>query len=107
MKNGYFQLVSDERGFGLLIKAPVDGGERVRIAEVTDYLNKRNMGCDLSTLKSAIMLNKDTVLHLGTMPCPEVNMTYNSCSHLQIYKIISKVSLSCPIYFRGHAKRVR
>ncbi len=77
MKNGYFQLVSDERGFGLLIKAPVGEGEKVRIAEVTDYLNKRNLGCDLSALKSAIMLNKDTVLHLGTMPCPQVNMTYN------------------------------
>ena len=77
MKNGYFQLVSDERGFGLLIKAPVGEGEKVRIAEVTDYLNKRNMSCDLSTLKSAIMLNKDIVLHLGTMPCPEINMTYN------------------------------
>lgn len=77
MKNGYFQLVSDERGFGLLIKAPEGEGEKVRIAEVTDYLGKRNMGCDLPALKSAIMLQKDMVLHLGTMPCPEVDMTYN------------------------------
>lgn len=77
MKNGYFQLVSDNSGFGLFLKASEGEGEKVRIAEVTDYLNKRNLGCDLSALKAAIVMNKDTIIHIGNIPCPVINTTYN------------------------------
>ena len=77
MKNGYFRLTSDEAGFGLEIKAPIDGGECVRIKEVTDYLTLCNVLCDLSALKNAIAENKDTVLHLESGSCPKENMRYN------------------------------
>lgn len=77
MKNGYFRLIADATGFGLEIKAPVEGGECVRIKEVTDYLTLCNVLCDLSALKNAIAENKDTVLHLESGACPKENMRYN------------------------------
>lgn len=77
MKNGYFRLVADASGFGLEIKAPLEGGECVRIKEVTEYLTLCNVLCDLSTLKNAISENKDTVLHLESGACPKENMRYN------------------------------
>ncbi|MCH5274787.1 MAG: DUF342 domain-containing protein [Lachnospiraceae bacterium] len=77
MKNGYFRLVTDAAGFGLEIKAPSDGGECVRIKEVTDYLTLCNVLCDLSSLKNAIAEEKDTVLHLESGACPAENMRYN------------------------------
>lgn len=77
MKNGYFRLVTDASGFGLEIKAPSEGGECVRIKEVTDYLTLCNVLCDLSALKNAISENKDTVLHLAAGTCPKENMKYN------------------------------
>ncbi|MCH5271193.1 MAG: DUF342 domain-containing protein [Lachnospiraceae bacterium] len=77
MKNGYFRLVTDASGFGLEIKAPTDGGECVRIKEVTEYLTLCNVLCDLSALKNAISEEKDIVLHLGDGACPAENMRYN------------------------------
>lgn len=77
MKNGYFRLVADASGFGLEIKAPIDGGECVRIKEVTDYLTLCNVLCDLSALKNAIAEEKDTVIHLASGACPAENMKYN------------------------------
>lgn len=77
MKNGYFRLVTDASGFGLEIKAPLEGGECVRIKEVTEYLTLCNVLCDLSALKNAISENQDTVLHLESGVCPKENMRYN------------------------------
>ncbi len=76
MKNGYFRLVPDANGFGLEVKAPKDGGENIRIKEVTDYLALCNIICDISALKNAIAEGKDTVLHLGEGSCPKENMRY-------------------------------
>lgn len=77
MGNGYFMLVSEPVGFGLKIIAPKDGGEKVRIGEVTNYLSQNKLNCDPSVLKSAIEQNQDTVVHLGNIACPAVRMTYN------------------------------
>lgn len=77
MANGYFKLVSGGAGYGLAIKAPTNGGEQVRIGEVTDYLMQRSIICDLSALKNAISGNRDTVIPLGIGQCPVAHMSYN------------------------------
>lgn len=76
MRNGYFRLVGAGPGFGLQIKAPTDGGESIRIIDVTEYLTQSNISCDLSALKKAISMNKDVVLPLGNGACPVVNLNY-------------------------------
>ncbi|MGN0431622.1 MAG: DUF342 domain-containing protein [Lachnospiraceae bacterium] len=77
MANGYFRLVSTQSGYGVEIKVPDKGGEQVRIGEVTDYLMQRNVVCDLSVLKNAIMEGKDTIVQLGVGECPVAHMSYN------------------------------
>lgn len=77
MGNGYFRLVKDATGFGLQIKAPTDGGESVRVGEITEYLSQRSLPCDLATLKAAVSQGQDTVVHLDSGECPVENMTYN------------------------------
>lgn len=76
MKNGYFMLVNDDSGFGLQIKAPLGEGEPARIGEVTEFLMKHNLPCDLAVLKNAIGQNHDVLIHMGNIPCPVENMSY-------------------------------
>lgn len=77
MGNGYFRLVNDGSGFGLQLKGPSGNGEGIKMGEVTDYLMQRGVVCDLSALRNAVAMGKDTVLHLGNTPCPVENMSYN------------------------------
>ena len=44
-KNGYFQMVSIQNGYGIKCFPPQDGGEAIRINEVIDYLGRRNLTC--------------------------------------------------------------
>lgn len=39
MRNGYFQLVNYEGGYGLKLYPAEDMGEELRIGEITDYLD--------------------------------------------------------------------
>ncbi len=76
MKNGYFRLVDLEQGFGIHFWPPEDGGEKIMIAEVVDYLEKNNLIYDLSVLKEKIDAGvKDTVF-LGTGACPVLAESY-------------------------------
>lgn len=71
MQNGYFQLVSAGAGYGLKIVAPSEGGEPVRIGEITDYLSFRDQVCDLSALKQELAKGTTTILMLGSGECPK------------------------------------
>ena len=76
MRNGYFRLVELEQGFGVQLIPPEDGGAKIMIAEVVDYLEKNNLVYDLSVLKEKIDAGvKDTVF-LGTGPCPMISESY-------------------------------
>ncbi len=77
MKNGYFQLVNDDGGFGIKIFAPTDGGQIVNIGELSDYLCKRNISFEIPPVKKAIDSGEDTIVHLGNGICPSENMGYN------------------------------
>ncbi len=76
MKNGYFKLVNDNSGYGLMIVAPTEDGEIIKIGELTEYLSQRGIGCDLPFLKRAVDQRQDVVVHLGDGVCPVVNTIY-------------------------------
>ncbi|MDE5893065.1 MAG: hypothetical protein K2H45_09105 [Acetatifactor sp.] len=51
-KNGYFQLVNIQNGYGIRFFPPQDGGEGIQINEVIDYLSKRSIAYDPLQLKN-------------------------------------------------------
>lgn len=76
MKNGFFQLVKTENGFGIKIFPPVDGGEEIRLDELLGYLKVRDLSCAIPSLKNAIAEKEVTVIPLGEGDCPEVEEFY-------------------------------
>lgn len=71
MQNGYFRLESTGMGgYGVKIVPPVDGGENVRINEVTDYLTFRSLTCDFSALRRAIDSGQEQIVAIATGNCP-------------------------------------
>ncbi len=45
--NGYFQLQTSEQGVSLLLSPPIGGGERIRVAELKEYLNSVGVPYDV------------------------------------------------------------
>lgn len=76
MQNSYFQLVEASGGFGVRLIPPVDGGEDIRIAELTHYLDDLMISYDLSALKAAITARMDHICFLGLGECPRVDEKY-------------------------------
>lgn len=75
-KNGYFQLVNIQNGFGIKCIPPQDGGEEIQINEVIDYLNKRNLTCDLLQLKRIAAAGTEQTLFLAPGVCPAEQESY-------------------------------
>lgn len=48
--NGYFRLLCDDNSTYLQVAPPKDGGEMVSVAEITEYLNARNISYDTKSL---------------------------------------------------------
>lgn len=76
MRNGYFQLVKTSGGFGIKIVPPTDGGEDIRIAELTHYLDSANIGYDLTGIKRAMVSRTEEICFLGPGECPAINEMY-------------------------------
>lgn len=74
--NGYFRLVKMEQGFGIQLVPPQDGGEKIKIAEVMDYLESHNLIYDLSVLKEKIEAGEKTDYFLKSGECPVVPESY-------------------------------
>lgn len=70
MRNGYFQLVSVEEGFGVRLIPPKDGGQEIDMAELMTYIGKLGISYDLPALKKAVDLGEETVFFLASTPCP-------------------------------------
>lgn len=75
-KNGYFQLVNIQNGFGIKCIPPQEGGEEIQINEVIDYLNKRNLTCDLLQLKRIAAAGTEQTLFLAPGVCPAEQESY-------------------------------
>ena len=76
MKNGYFRLVNDSRGFGIAMYQPKDGGAPIQIGEVLEYLEDRRIGYERKRIEMCIQDKEDSVCHLGVGDCPIVPETY-------------------------------
>ncbi len=74
MQNGYFKMVNTGMGgYGLKIFPPRDGGEPVRLNEVTDYLTRMDKSCDLSVLRKAVESGEESIVPIAMGECPREN----------------------------------
>ncbi len=73
--NGYFQLQTSEQGVSLLLSPPTGDGERIRVAELKEYLNSVGVPYDVKAINSALlsMGEEKVVLFLAPMKIPPVN----------------------------------
>lgn len=76
MVNSYFKLVQTQNGYGLRIFPSKDGGERVKVNEVLEYLAFRDLKCDIPLLNKALNEEEETVISLGEGTCPKERETY-------------------------------
>lgn len=76
MENGYFQLVAMPGGYGIRIIAPKKDGERVRLTELMNYLDRNRVDYDMSLLKKAVNADMDESLFLSRQECPRVDESY-------------------------------
>lgn len=73
--NGYFQIQIDEKGVSLLLFPPIGEGERIRVAELKDYLNRIGVPYDVKAINSALssMGEEEVALFLAPMKLPPVD----------------------------------
>ena len=73
--NGYFQLQIDEKGVSLLLSPPIGTGEKIRQAELKEYLNTLGIPYDVMALNSALcsLEEEEIVLFLTPMKLPPVD----------------------------------
>lgn len=76
-KNGYFQLVSSQDGFGVKIIPPKNGGEKVGLREIMSYMDSLRLDYDLEALKSVVTCDEETTIFLGKGECKAVNENYS------------------------------
>lgn len=67
--NGYFQIQINEKGVSLLLSPPVGEGEKIRAAELKEYLNIIGVPYDVMAINSALanMGEEEVVLFLTPM----------------------------------------
>lgn len=75
-RNGYFQLAAANNRTEVHIFPPVDGGKKLEISELTDYLGKRGYVFDLPTLNMAIESQEEKVVPLVAAVMPPERETY-------------------------------
>jgi len=73
--NGYFQIQTDEKGVSLLLFPPIGEGEKIRAAELKEYLNRIGVPYDAKAINSALssMGEEEIVLFLTPMMIPPVH----------------------------------
>lgn len=65
--NGYFQLITNPKGTAIRLVPPTDDGEKINVAELTEYLQLKNVEVsDWKMVYQAIMsLEKETIVPLS------------------------------------------
>lgn len=76
MKNGYFQLVNDSRGYGIAFYHASGSGEEIRLDEVWKYLNDHKIKYDRRQVEMEFSMGTGSVCHLGSDTCPACDETY-------------------------------
>lgn len=76
--NGYFKVITDDKGVSIKLFPPTDGGAVLTIKEVAAYLDSKKIVYDLKALNTAIVgLNKETDLFLMDQKIFDINETCN------------------------------
>ncbi len=77
--NGYFQLQISEKGVSLLLSPPIGEGEKIRVAELKEYLNMVGVPYDVMAINSALanMGDEEIVLFLSPMKLEPVDEKCN------------------------------
>jgi len=80
--NGYFQIINGEHGTGIKFFPPTDGGEGLKVNEIAEYLQSKNISFDLATMNRALqtMQDKPVVFPLQS----ESGMPERECVHLYL-----------------------
>lgn len=76
MSNGYFKLVKAVGGFGVMLVPPTDGGEEIKMLELTTYLERAQVPYDISNIKKLIGEHTKSVCFLDRKDCPAINEQY-------------------------------
>lgn len=73
--NGYFQIQINEKGVSLLLFPPIGMGEKIRAAELKEYLNIIGVPYDAMAINSALssMGDEEVALFLTSMKMPPVD----------------------------------
>ncbi len=73
--NGYFQIQINEKGVSLLLSPPIGEGEKIRVAELKEYLNIIGVPYDVMAINSALanMGDEEVVLFLTSKKMPPVD----------------------------------
>lgn len=72
--NGFFQIITDDRGTSIRLVPPREGGEKLRVNELREYLERVGVPYDATAINSALYQLKDEeiVLFLNPMKLPPV-----------------------------------
>ena len=76
MKNGYFRLVNDFKGYGIALYPPEEFGEDIRTDEVWKYLDDLKITYDKKRIEAQIHFGETGICHLGDEDCPVCQETY-------------------------------
>ena len=71
MRNGYFQLVNTDNGFGVKLFPPIDGGDNIVLNDLIAYLKKLDLIYDLPQLKRAVDSGTENIFFLAVGECPK------------------------------------
>lgn len=73
--NGYFQIQINDKGVSLLLSPPIGEGEKIRVAEIKEYLNITGVPYDAMAINSALssMGEEEVVVFLSSMKIPPVD----------------------------------
>lgn len=77
--NGYFQLQINADGVSVVLSPPIGGGEKIRQAELKEYLNMLGIPYNVNTLNSALLSLEDeeVVVFLAPMKLMPVDEKYD------------------------------
>ncbi len=79
MRDGYCRFVKMPGGYGIKLIPPVDGGRKLRLAEVEDYLERQQIAvsADLhAALGQALAEPQEKVCWIAGTDCPVINEDY-------------------------------
>lgn len=79
--NSYFQILTEARGVSIILVPPTDGGEKIRVSELREYLDRIGVVYDPMAINSALynLAEEKIVLFLSPIRIPPVDEKCNIC----------------------------